>query len=136
MTWAVKIMYIWTVLVYLYYIPTIIADDYSACSEYSVREEDEFWDAISRCSACTAINNCGYCQSSLQCLAGTLNGPLDGSPCPMWSFTNDTCPTVPNCNDYNDCNGCAVHEQCAWCASENVCTTIADAFTKDCRGLV
>jgi len=35
-----------------------------------------------------------------------------------------------------DCNGCAKQDHCAWCASENVCTTISEAFSKDCRGLV
>lgn len=43
---------------------------------------------------------------------------------------------VPNCQDYLDCESCAVQDECAWCASENVCTTQADAFSRDCRGLV
>lgn len=43
---------------------------------------------------------------------------------------------VPSCGDFVDCVSCAVNDQCAWCASDNICTTIADAFTKDCRGLV
>lgn len=48
------------------------------------------------------------------------------------------CPfsAVPNCGEYGDCNRCAMHDQCAWCASESMCTTIADAFSMDCRGLV
>ncbi len=35
-----------------------------------------------------------------------------------------------------DCSSCASQEQCAWCASDNLCTTMSEAFSKDCRGLV
>jgi len=35
-----------------------------------------------------------------------------------------------------DCSSCASQEQCAWCASENTCLTISDAFSSDCRGIV
>ena len=52
------------------------------------------------------------------------------------SINNYGFVVIPNCNDYIDCNTCARLEECAWCASENVCTTISEAFSKDCRGLV
>lgn len=43
---------------------------------------------------------------------------------------------MPTCSDYVDCLGCAGNDQCAWCASENSCVTVSDAFSKDCRGVV
>ena len=42
----------------------------------------------------------------------------------------------PDCQGYSNCLTCAVQSQCAWCASDNVCLTIQDAFSRDCRGLV
>jgi hypothetical protein len=109
-------------------------------------------DAVGKCPACTAADNCGYCLSTLQCLEGTESGPLNQSPCPSWSFQETGCPgidnftlifldllllsVVPNCEDYVECGTCAKMDSCAWCASENVCTTISKAFSKDCSGLV
>lgn len=43
---------------------------------------------------------------------------------------------VPNCGGFLDCGSCAQKEACAWCASESVCVTISEAFSKDCGGLV
>jgi hypothetical protein len=43
---------------------------------------------------------------------------------------------VPNCGGFLDCGSCAQKEACAWCASENTCVTISEAFSKDCGGLV
>jgi hypothetical protein len=43
---------------------------------------------------------------------------------------------VPNCGGFLDCGSCAQKEACAWCASENSCVTISEAFSKDCGGLV
>lgn len=113
-----------------------------------------FRDAVQLCSSCAVEESCGYCLSTLQCVAGNSDGPDDGSPCPSWIFTNTSCPgihpsflnmtalifdcclAVPNCADYRDCFGCSSQEQCAWCASDNVCTTISEAFSANCRGLV
>ena len=43
---------------------------------------------------------------------------------------------IPNCGGFLDCGSCAQKEACAWCASENICVTISEAFSKDCGGLV
>lgn len=115
------------------------ADDVIApanCSSYSSLADEEFWDAVSRCPVCADLPNCGYCMSTLQCSEGTSLGPSNGSPCPSWTFDGSTCPSVPNCKDYSDCGSCARMEECAWCASEDVCTTVSDAFSRECRGLV
>jgi hypothetical protein len=118
-------------------------------------------DAVARCGECSSVDGCGFCESSLQCLSGTMAGPTGATLCASWVYVNTTCqgnrvgtvskPTccnlltiyssclftaTPNCRKYTDCNNCASQEQCAWCASENLCTTIEDSFQRNCRGLV
>ena len=110
----------------------------TACSAYSASDSDDFWDAAARCDPCKAAG-CGFCVSTLQCLSGTSTGPTNGSPCPQWSYgsgSSVTCPSTPNCGDYTSCGTCSPRDECAWCASQGVCTTISDAFTQDCTGLV
>ena len=106
------------------------------CQNFSALENEDYWPAMSRCAPCTENPGCGFCQSTLQCLLGSNVGPVNGSPCSSWSFSVDSCPAIPNCGDFTDCNGCALRDECAWCASEAVCTTVSEAFSKDCRGLV
>ena len=113
----------------------ILAQDLS-CAQYSSRDSDDFWASVGRCPSCTNSGGCGFCESTLQCLSGTASGPADNSPCPSWSFEENSCPIIPNCENYLDCAGCASQDQCAWCASESLCTTISDAFSRDCRGLI
>jgi hypothetical protein len=108
----------------------------SICGSFSAADNEDYWDAVRRCNQCTDNPDCGYCLSTLQCLTGTDTGPGFDIPCPSWTFSNSSCPVVPNCGDFFDCRMCAVHDQCAWCASEGVCTTISEAFSKDCHGLV
>lgn len=64
----------------------------SACSQYSAKDSDDFWVSIGRCASCAQEQYCGFCQSTLQCLNGTIDGPVNGVPCPMWSFSSDSCP--------------------------------------------
>ena len=109
----------------------------ATCSQHSAQDSDDFWVSVARCTACTQTNGCGFCQSTLQCLSGDAEGPSSGlQSCPSWSYTTDTCPALPHCELFTDCASCAVSDQCAWCASEGVCTTISEAFSRDCRGLV
>ena len=107
----------------------------SNCTTLSSKDTDSYWDAVGKCSECNLKSDCGFCLSTLQCLEGTDVGPLDGIPCPSWTFQKETCPLIPTC-DASDCHTCALKDECAWCASENLCTTISEAFSKDCRGLV
>lgn len=51
-------------------------------------------DAVDKCPACSAFDNCGYCLSTLQCVEGTEVGPLDRSPCPQWIFAAQSCPSI------------------------------------------
>ena len=104
------------------------------------------------------LEECGYCLSNMQCLAGTnSSGPLDGTPCDQWTFSSDVCPgkfkhilflilskykliyliiVIPNCRDYTSCGGCADIEECVWCESSLTCTSLPEALGSDCRGLV
>ena len=107
-----------------------------SCSQFSSRDLDDYWESVGRCPSCTNLESCGFCESSLQCLDGAESGPSGNIPCLTWSFQEISCPTAPNCQDYLDCSSCASQDQCAWCASETTCTTISDAFSKDCRGLI
>ena len=92
---------------------------------------------MARCPACVATQDCGFCASTFQCVKGNTEGPLDQFHyCPTWAFTVENCPEVPNCSGYPDCGSCAQVEACAWCAAENLCVTISEAFSKDCSSLV
>lgn len=107
-----------------------------SCARFSSRDSDSFAESAGRCPSCIADIGCGFCESSLQCLNGSASGPSGSLPCPSWLFDENSCPEVPNCEEFKDCSGCALQDQCAWCASEGVCSTISDAFSRDCRGLV
>ena len=107
-----------------------------SCAQFSSKDSDDYWTSVGRCQSCTDAKECGFCESTLQCLNGTLSGPTVDAQCSSWSFESSSCPLLPNCGDNLDCTGCATQDQCAWCASENLCTTISDAFARECRGLV
>lgn len=107
-----------------------------SCGQFSSRDSDDYWISVGRCPSCTSLEGCGFCESSLQCLDGTELGPSGNMPCLSWSFQEISCPVAPNCQDYLDCSACASQDQCAWCASDTSCSTISEAFSKDCRGLV
>jgi len=106
------------------------------CTTLSASDSDSYWEAVGKCPACNQVEGCGYCLSTLQCLAGTTTGPLNNTPCPSWVTKAEACPPMPNCAASTDCSSCAQQDQCAWCASEGICTTISEAFSMDCRGLV
>lgn len=63
-----------------------------SCVQYSAKDTDEYWDAVGKCPVCASNQGCGFCMSSLQCLEGNDNGPINGLPCSSWSFSNITCP--------------------------------------------
>ena len=72
----------------------------SVCSQFSAKDSDDFWVSIGRCAPCAQEQYCGFCQSTLQCLNGTVEGPLNGIPCPSWSFSSDSCPGTTFANVY------------------------------------
>ena len=48
--------------------------------------------AVGSCTECSAVEGCGFCLSSLQCIPGVESGPLDGVPCPSWIYSSPSCP--------------------------------------------
>ena len=71
----------------LFVIPTVSTDNNSLCGVYSSLDTDDFWESVGRCIPCIQSTGCGFCQSTLQCLDGTLNGPSNGFPCPTWMYS-------------------------------------------------
>jgi len=120
------------------------------CSAYNPPPSSDYWDTISQCGACVADSGCVFCESSLSCIAGNASGPSvaalgddgDGDGytaammCISWVKQADSCPKVPDCGQFYDCGSCASREGCAWCGSENACTTTSDALARECRGSV
>ena len=47
---------------------------------------------VSKCGLCLGLKGCGYCLSTLRCMDGDHEGPLDGSPCPSWIVDDAGCP--------------------------------------------
>ena len=88
------------------------------------------------CPTCIAHEGCGYCHSTLMCIEGDANGPLDGLPCPDWFLEVDDCPAIPQCTNMTDCNTCAAANECAWCSSQDKCLTIEDTYSANCRSTV
>ncbi len=108
----------------------------SVCEEVSGDSDGPFWSEAAKCNDCVLTEGCGYCFSTLRCIEGTQSGPLDGSPCPEWLFSENECPVVPECHGYLKCNECAAVDDCAWCASQGKCMTISETFEESCRGSV
>lgn len=49
-------------------------------------------DISSFCDICTVNFHCGFCATTLQCLAGDASGPNNSLPCPQWLFETSACP--------------------------------------------
>jgi hypothetical protein len=90
-----------------------VSSEEEICSAFSAGDADDFWfvdflkiyllmkflfffsirDSLGRCPSCTSLDACGYCLSTLQCIPGTADGPMESSyPCPSWTFVQDGCP--------------------------------------------
>ena len=110
------------------------ADD--ICNTFNSNADGTYWDEVQNCTSCAAAQECGFCLSTLQCVAGDALGPLDGSPCPSWVAEPSVCPIPPTCGEYDSCSSCASADDCAWCASENTCLTVSEVFSQNCRGTV
>ena len=108
----------------------------TACAAFSDDLDQPYWEEVKNCSSCAATAGCGYCMSTLRCVAGDPLGPIDGTPCPDWAFEAPKCPLLPTCHAQTNCNTCAGAEDCAWCASEKRCLTISEIFSENCRGTV
>ncbi len=106
------------------------------CESVTGDSDGPFWIEAAKCSKCVLTDGCGYCFSSMRCIEGGIDGPLDESPCPEWIMTENECPVVPDCEEHSDCSKCAAVDDCAWCASEGACVPIAATLEENCRGIV
>jgi hypothetical protein len=94
-----------------------------------------YWEQADKCGACVATPGCGFCHSTMQCLAGTSMGP-SAIPCPDWIIDATECPIDPHCEKLVDCTTCVTSDACAWCASSTTCMTIEETYDSGCRGTV
>jgi len=71
------------------------------------------------CTACTAIQGCGWCESTSQCFQGNSIGP-GGNPnnCTEWFF--GTCQ-LEDCGKFRNCLQCVSDIFCGWCLDNNQC---------------
>eukprot|EP00297_Palpitomonas_bilix_P013692 CAMPEP_0113880684 /NCGR_PEP_ID=MMETSP0780_2-20120614/7928_1 /TAXON_ID=652834 /ORGANISM="Palpitomonas bilix" /LENGTH=224 /DNA_ID=CAMNT_0000867399 /DNA_START=280 /DNA_END=954 /DNA_ORIENTATION=- /assembly_acc=CAM_ASM_000599 len=56
---------------------------------------------------------CGWCEYSRTCLAGTASGPTTGTCNQGWAITESDC----NCFAKSSCSTCTEMSECAWCSS-------------------
>lgn len=132
-----KTLYLFLFLqVYCYVSIAVLGSESLNCTLFSSTDSETYWDAVSKCPDCNAMNGCGFCLSTLRCMEGTESGPSSDMPCPTWAFDQTACPIIPDCDIQGDCGSCAVTSGCTWCASQSRCATTSDAFSSDCRGMV
>ncbi len=62
------------------------------CDGYNDAVDGSYWEEVANCSACADASGCGYCLSTLQCMAGDSRGPSDGAPCSDWIIDSSICP--------------------------------------------
>jgi len=73
------------------------------------------------CTTCTPHANCGWCESTSQCLFGNAVG-AGGNPsnCTEWLY--NTCVVV-DCANFKSCQTCVNDQFCGFCLSTNLCVT-------------
>ena len=103
------------------------------CSDLNDDIDGPYWNEVSNCTSCVT-SGCGYCLSTLRCVS--KDKKKRGTPCPQLIDAKADCPVRPTCSNFKSCGDCAASEECAWCASENRCTSVAEIFDTDCRGTV
>ena len=103
------------------------------CSDLNDDIDGPYWNEVSNCTSCVT-SGCGYCLSTLRCVS--KDKKKRGTPCPQLIDAKADCPVRPTCSNFKACGDCAASEECAWCASENRCTSVAEIFDTDCRGTV
>ena len=64
----------------------------TSCDSFNDAVDGSYWEEVANCSACAVYPGCGFCLSTLQCLAGDSYGPGDGSPCSDWIIDSTVCP--------------------------------------------
>ena len=82
------------------------------CSDFNDGLDGPYWNEVANCTGCARQVGCGYCLSTLSCVAGDDVGPSDFSPCPEWVYEEPECPIKPTCEQYSDCGSCAGISDC------------------------
>jgi len=73
------------------------------------------------CDDCTnePTGNCGWCESTDECLTGNVVGPGGSAAnCSEWFF--DNCLAV-DCNRFTSCSSCLRDPFCGWCEATTTC---------------
>jgi len=79
--------------------------------------------SLEHCSDCAASPICGWCASSMRCVPGGLDGPVDSALCTTTAATDylfERCPGM-SCPSYTSCGPCTADGLCGWCASTSRC---------------
>ena len=106
------------------------------CAQYRPAVIRSYWDVNAMCTSCSTAENCGYCESTMECQEGDSTGPEVGIMCPDWNFGTKPCPAPPSCSTITDCNECSANHKCAYCGSQRRCLSIEESFVAQCKGLV
>lgn len=108
------------------------------CSALSPPPDTPFWQAMDRCYDCAAEPSCGFCRSTLTCVAGNLQGPFDRYQvwCSDWIPEAEACPVNPQCDTISGCGTCVASDECVWCASDASCMAVEEGFGSGCKALV
>ncbi|KAG7388534.1 hypothetical protein PHYBOEH_007808 [Phytophthora boehmeriae] len=108
------------------------------CSALSPPANTKFWEAMDRCYGCAAEPSCGFCSSTLTCVAGNLQGPYQQFQiwCSDWIPEAEACPVNPQCDAITDCGVCASSTECVWCASDASCMAVEEGYGSGCKALV
>ncbi|RLN45160.1 hypothetical protein BBJ29_003325 [Phytophthora kernoviae] len=108
------------------------------CSALSPPVNTKFWEAMDRCYDCAAEPSCGFCRSTMTCVAGNVQGPYQQFQiwCSDWIPEAEACPVNPQCNTITDCEACAGSNECVWCASDASCMAVEEGYGSGCKALV
>ncbi|KAF4319608.1 hypothetical protein BBO99_00005954 [Phytophthora kernoviae] len=108
------------------------------CSALSPPVNTKFWDAMDRCYDCAAEPSCGFCRSTMTCVAGNVQGPYQQFQiwCSDWIPEAEACPVNPQCNTITDCEACAGSNECVWCALDASCMAVEEGYGSGCKALV
>lgn len=77
---------------------------------------------LKTCSECSTSPICGWCSSSMRCVPGGEDGPVDSSFCATSAkdYLFSGCPGM-SCPSYTSCGPCISDGLCGWCASSRRC---------------
>ena len=74
------------------------------CRVFNSNADLPYWQEIEgTCTPCLNTDGCGFCLSTLRCVAGDDVGPTDENQfCPDWLGPDESCPIKPSCHEYDE----------------------------------